>query len=215
MGSCSISMLLRCICSMALHLQLVYQSSMLFLSMENAELTLILVMPAGGGTDQRRTSPLSKTPLDTVNCSGRRNSWQHALPNFDRVHHARRSGAGGFEIAHRGPGTLGSGRSDETASADALGRRTSTAGPPNSQASSGISDSFGRTAGRARPRQGGTMSGEIADLRKSGKTIIKVTRDPELAGTFGDSIIVMRAGKIVRETNSQRRNAQSLRSHLF
>jgi putative ABC transport system ATP-binding protein len=56
---------------------------------------------------------------------------------------------------------------------------------------------------------------EIADLRKAGKTIIQVTHDPELASTLGDRTVVMRAGKVVHDANSQERNAQTLRNHWF
>lgn len=56
---------------------------------------------------------------------------------------------------------------------------------------------------------------EIADLRKLGKTIIQVTHDPELASTLGDRTIVMRAGKIAHDANSQARNAEVLRKYWF
>lgn len=54
---------------------------------------------------------------------------------------------------------------------------------------------------------------EIAELRKTGKTLIQVTHDPRLAATVGDRTVVMRGGRIVLDAGPESRSLATLREH--
>jgi putative ABC transport system ATP-binding protein len=65
------------------------------------------------------------------------------------------------------------------------------------------------------PRNAARCLEEIAELQKTGKTIIQVTHDPELAIGLGDRTVVMRTGRVALDTGSENRSLAALKNHWF
>ena len=56
---------------------------------------------------------------------------------------------------------------------------------------------------------------KIADLHLTGKTIIQVTHEAELAASMGDRTIVLRGGRLAYDALSSHRNIEALRQQWF